>query len=30
VFLVKTGRSLEGADDDEEAQPHGGLAMEPA
>jgi ABC-2 type transport system ATP-binding protein len=29
VFLAKTGRSLEGADDGEE-QPLGGLAMEPA
>ena len=30
VFLAKTGRSLEGADDDEEEQRLGGLAMEPA
>ena len=30
VFLAKTGRSLEGADDDEEEQAVGGLAMEPA
>jgi ABC-2 type transport system ATP-binding protein len=30
VFLSKTGRSLEGADDDEEGQTVGGLAMEPA
>src|SRR5438445_4606169 len=30
VFLAKTGRSLEGADDDGEEQPVGGLAMEPA
>jgi ABC-2 type transport system ATP-binding protein len=31
VFLAKTGRSLEGADDDEEEpQAHDGLAMEPA
>ena len=30
VFLAKTGRSLEGADDDGKEQPVGGLAMEPA
>jgi ABC-2 type transport system ATP-binding protein len=30
VFLVKTGRSLEGAEDDEEEPGLGGLAMEPA
>jgi ABC-2 type transport system ATP-binding protein len=30
VFLAKTGRSLEGADDDGEEQPVAGLAMEPA
>jgi ABC-2 type transport system ATP-binding protein len=30
VFLVKTGRSLEGADDDGEEPRLGGLAMEPA
>jgi ABC-2 type transport system ATP-binding protein len=30
VFLAKTGHSLEGADDDGEEQPLGGLAMEPA
>jgi ABC-2 type transport system ATP-binding protein len=30
VFLAKTGRSLEGADDDREKQRVGGLAMEPA
>jgi len=30
VFLVKTGRSLEGADDDGDEQPLGGLAMESA
>jgi ABC-2 type transport system ATP-binding protein len=30
VFLAKTGRSLEGADDEEAEQPVGGLAMEPA
>ena len=30
VFLAKTGRSLEGADDEGEEQPVGGLAMEPA
>ena len=31
VFLAKTGRSLEGSDDDEqEAQPRGELAAEPA
>jgi ABC-2 type transport system ATP-binding protein len=29
VFLAKTGRSLEGADDDEEGQSVGELAMEP-
>ena len=30
VFLAKTGRSLEGADEDEEERGHDGLAMEPA
>jgi ABC-2 type transport system ATP-binding protein len=30
VFLAKTGRSLEGADDEGQEQPVGGLAMEPA
>jgi len=30
VFLAKTGRSLEGAADEEEEQARGGLAMEPA
>ena len=30
VFLAKTGRSLEGADDDGDEQPVAGLAMEPA
>jgi ABC-2 type transport system ATP-binding protein len=30
VFLAKTGRSLEGSDDNEEEQPLGGLAMESA
>jgi len=30
VFLAKTGRSLEGADDDSEKQAIGGLAMDSA
>jgi hypothetical protein len=30
VFLAKTGRSLEGAGDDEEEEERRGLAMEPA
>ena len=30
VFLAKTGRSLEGAGDEEEAGAQSGLAMEPA
>jgi hypothetical protein len=30
VFLAKTGRSLEGAAEDDEQQTVGGLAMEPA
>src|SRR4029077_326361 len=30
VFLAKTGRSLEGADDEGQEQPVGGLAIEPA